>query len=62
MKKTLILLSLIFAAISCAPKDVQTLSVVPYPNDVKIKAGTFDIIGAEDTFLGRVACKAPKNT
>lgn len=47
MKKTLILLSVIFAAIACAPKDVQTLTVVPYPNDVKIKAGSFNIVGAE---------------
>ena len=47
MKKTLILLSVIFAAIACTPKDVQTLSVVPYPNDVKIKAGNFNIVGAD---------------
>ncbi len=46
MKKTLILLSVLIAAAACAPKDVQTINVVPYPNEVQVKNGSFDVKGA----------------
>ena len=46
MKKTLIILSVLLAAVACAPKDAQTLSVVPYPNEVTVKAGEFCVAGA----------------
>ena len=46
MKKTFIILSVLIAAISCAPKDVQTINVVPYPNEVEVKGGTFDVKGS----------------
>ncbi len=38
----------VFAAffISCGTADNQRLTVVPYPNEVEIKAGTFDAAGA----------------
>ena len=47
MKKTLIILSVLLAAVACAPKDVQTLNVVPYPNEVQFKSGEFCIAGAD---------------
>ena len=46
MKKTLIILSVLIAAAACAPKDVQTINVVPYPNEVQVKNGSFDVKGA----------------
>ena len=46
MKKTLIILSVLLAAVACAPKDAQTLSVVPYPNEVTFKTGEFCVAGA----------------
>ena len=46
MKKTLIILSVLIAAAACAPKDVQTINVVPYPNEVQVKNGNFDVKGA----------------
>ena len=46
MKKTLIILSVLLAAVACAPKEAQTLSVVPYPNEVTFKAGEFCVAGA----------------
>ena len=47
MKKTLIILSVLLAAASCAPKDVQTINVVPYPNEVTVKSGEFCVAGAD---------------
>ena len=47
MKKTLIILSVLLAAVACAPKDVQTINVVPYPNEVNVKSGEFCVAGAE---------------
>ena len=47
MKKNLILLSILLAAIACAPKDVQTINVVPYPNEVNVKSGEFCVVGAD---------------
>ena len=47
MKKTLIILSVLLAAAACAPKNVQTINVVPYPNEVAVKSGEFSIAGAD---------------
>ena len=47
MKKTLITLSVLLAAVACAPKDVQTINVVPYPNEVQVKSGAFCVAGAD---------------
>ena len=47
MKKTLIILSVLLAAAACAPKNVQTINVVPYPNEVQIKSGEFCVAGAD---------------
>ena len=47
MKKTLLLSAIAAALISCGTTPQETLSVVPYPNDVTIKAGTFDARGAD---------------
>ena len=46
MKKTLIILSVLLAAAACAPKNVQTINVVPYPNEVEVKSGEFCVAGA----------------
>ena len=50
MKKTLIILSVLLVAIACAPKDVQTINVVPYPNEVNVKSGEFCVVGADVTY------------
>ncbi len=47
MKKILIILPVLLAAAACAPKDVQTINVVPYPNEVQVKSGTFCVAGAD---------------
>ena len=47
MKKTLIILSVLLAAAACAPKNVQTINVVPYPNEVQIKSGEFCVAGSD---------------
>ena len=47
MKKILIALSVLLAATACAPKNVQTINVVPYPNEVQVKSGEFCIAGAD---------------
>ena len=46
MKKTFIILSVLLAAAACAPKNVQTINVVPYPNEVQVKSGEFCVAGA----------------
>ena len=46
MKKTFIILSVLLAAAACAPKNVQTINVVPYPNEVQVKPGGFCVAGA----------------
>ncbi|MBO5876092.1 MAG: family 20 glycosylhydrolase [Bacteroidales bacterium] len=47
MKKTFIILSVLLAAAACAPKNVQTINVVPYPNEVQVKPGGFCVAGAD---------------
>ena len=47
MKKTLIISAIASALISCSTTETQTINVVPYPNEVNIKAGNFDVRGAE---------------
>ena len=47
MKRFLIALSVLLAAAACAPKNLQTINVVPYPNEVQIKSGEFCVAGAD---------------
>ena len=47
MKKTIIILSVLLAAAACTPKDAQTISVVPYPNELHVKTGEFCAAGAD---------------
>ncbi len=46
MKKTLMLSVVLAAALSCCPEPKQTIEVVPYPNSVEMKNGTFEAAGA----------------
>ena len=36
-----------FAVASCCNADNTAVEVVPYPNDVEVKCGSFDVAGAE---------------
>ena len=47
MKKTFIIAGIAALLTACTPKETQTLTVVPYPNEVNIKTGTFDACGAD---------------
>ena len=47
MKKLIILTAVAAALISCSTAEVKTINVVPYPNEVAVKTGSFDICGAE---------------
>ena len=47
MKKAIIISLLAAAMTACAPKETQHLGVVPYPNEVNILDGTFDVMGAD---------------
>lgn len=47
MKRPIILSAVAALLVSCAPQESQTLTVVPYPNEVSIKDGTFDTAGAD---------------
>ena len=45
--RTLLLSALAAAAIlSCSPAEKPNITVVPYPNEVEVKAGTFNAAGA----------------
>ena len=46
MKKTLFLAVLTALATACAPKE-QQIEIVPYPNSIEMKAGTFMAAGAD---------------
>ena len=46
MKKFFLLLTII-AAVSCGRNDVSEFNVIPYPNEVELRAGTFNAAGAE---------------
>ena len=47
MKKAVILSFVAAAMLSCGKAGETTLSVVPYPNEVEVKSGTFDASGAD---------------
>lgn len=47
MKKILILLSAVITAVSCNHENRACLDVVPYPNEVQIKSGEFNVAGAD---------------
>ena len=47
MKKLMILSAVAAALISCSTTEVKTINVVPYPNEVTVKTGSFDICGAD---------------
>ncbi len=47
MKKLMILTAVAAALISCSTAEVKTINVVPYPNEVTVKTGSFDICGAD---------------
>ena len=47
MKKTAIITAIAAALISCSTTEVQTINVVPYPNEVCVKPGCFNVCGAD---------------
>ncbi len=47
MRKTLFFAAIAAAAIACSTVDENTISVVPYPNEVSIKNGTFNAAGSD---------------
>ena len=46
MKRILILSAIAAALLSCSPAGQSNITVVPYPNEVEVKAGTFNAAGA----------------
>ena len=46
MKKTLLISLLAASLISCGTDNRNAINVVPYPNEVNIKAGSFNAQGA----------------
>ena len=46
MKRISIILSALAVLVSCSTKEVHTINVIPYPNEVKIMNGTFSAAGA----------------
>ena len=47
MKRPIILSAVAALLVACSPQESQTLTVVPYPNEVTIKDGTFNAAGAD---------------
>ncbi len=47
MKRTIFLSAIAVLLMACGAGDSQELTIVPYPNDVTLKTGTFDLAGAE---------------
>lgn len=47
MKKTFLISMAFVTALACCPEPKQCVEVVPYPNSVEMKDGTFDVTGAE---------------
>ena len=47
MKKSIILSAFAAAVLACTPAAENSISVVPYPNEVNIKSGSFDAAGAD---------------
>ncbi len=47
MRKTFLLSAAIAAFIACGTADNQSITVVPYPNEVEICNGSFDVAGAD---------------
>lgn len=47
MKKTIIIAAAATVLTACAPAPDNSINVVPYPNEVNIKSGSFDAAGAE---------------
>ena len=46
MKRILILSAIAATLLSCSPAGQNDITVIPYPNEVEIKAGTFNAAGA----------------
>ena len=47
MRRPIFLAAIAAAVISCSTADKENLSVVPYPNEVTVKNGTFNAAGAD---------------
>ncbi len=47
MKRTILMSVAAAMFMACDPADYQTITVVPYPNEVEIQTGSFDVAGAD---------------
>ena len=47
MKNSLLISVLAAILVSCSTTETQTINVVPYPNEVSLKSGIFDVRGAD---------------
>ncbi len=47
MRKTILLSAVAAIMMACSPAENPPITVVPYPNEVNMGAGTFDVAGAE---------------
>ena len=47
MKKTAIITAIAAALLSCSTPETQTINVVPYPNEVRVRNGMFNAYGAD---------------
>lgn len=54
MRRAFFIAAVAAAAISCSTAKDNTISVVPYPNEVNVKAGTFDAAGADFHISGEI--------
>ena len=62
MKKTLFFVVIAAVAAACAPKE-QAVEIVPYPNSIEIRAGTFNAAGADIRFaadMDEASCEVIK--
>jgi hypothetical protein len=55
MKRIILFAMIAVAAVSCCGVSVEKLTVVPYPQEVVLEKGTFDVAGADIRCVGQVS-------
>ena len=61
MKRIIALLAAAAAIISCAQPDEQSINVIPYPNEVNLKCGSFVLEKNENFFYSGELDQASQN-